>query len=89
MSSSIKVYVKAYPLFKDFIEFELPNGSKLFDIISLMAEKYKEFKENYLGDDHSLDLDVMILVNNKVIKELEYELMDGDKIYFIPPIAGG
>ncbi len=89
MSSKLRVYVKAFPIFKDFVEMDLPYGSKLSDLVKLMIREYSEFRENYANDNGSLDVDVVVMINNRMVKDVNYNLKDGDKIYFIPPVAGG
>ncbi len=85
----IKIFVKAFPIFKDYMEIDLAEGSKLMDLVDLMISKYPEFRENYADAGGNLDLDVVIMVNNKQVRDLDYTLREGDRIYFIPPVAGG
>ena len=87
--ANIKVSVKAFPVLKDFVDVSLEEGSTLSDLVDYLSRMYDEFRENYLDDNGSLDVDVVVMVNNKPVRDMSLVLSDGDKVYFIPPVAGG
>lgn len=86
---SIKVYVKAYPILKDFVEINVSKDTRLIDLIGFLNERYPEFREHYMDNEGGLELGVVVLVNSEAVRDWELVLRDGDKVLFIPPVAGG
>jgi len=84
----LEVYVKAFPVIRDFVSLKLSNGSRLRDLIDLLAGRYDEFRDNFLSGGR-LDTGVVIMVNNNIVRDMDYVLREGDRIVIIPPVAGG
>jgi MoaD family protein len=85
----MKIKVKAYPIFKEYVEIETKSNISISELIRLLDTEYPEFREYYLDKDGNLDIEVVIVHNGKQVKDYNTVLADGDVVTFIPPVAGG
>ena len=75
------------------IEEPLVEADTLFSVLTRLAEKFPEFPESVFNPEtHSLSSEVTIVVNDTVQNMsagLGRKLKEGDRILFLPIIAGG
>jgi molybdopterin synthase sulfur carrier subunit len=70
------------------VEFLGPIGK---EPVELNVKSLKELKEE-LNKDESLKEWLeksAVAVNDKIVKSLDVELKDGDKVVILPPVCGG
>lgn len=69
-------------------KIELPEGSKVRDLIEKIKELYPKFKDEIFGEDYDDNADVNISRNGRYAS-FEEELEDGDIVALFPPTSGG
>ncbi len=84
----MRVRVRFFSILKDIVgseslELELPDGSRLRDLLSKIYELYPNVEK--IGGE---DVGVIALVNGNYGK-LDDTLRDGDEVALIPPASGG
>ncbi len=72
---------------KSLVEVDLPSGSTLSDLLSLLLESYPRLSDfsRIIG---GLSESIVVLVNGREAGE-DYELRDGDVVVLLPPASGG
>jgi molybdopterin synthase sulfur carrier subunit len=74
---------------KEVVE-ELPEGSKLLDLIRRLEAKFDgAFSEVLDRESGSVDEEVMVLINGVAVRKVDEELRDGDSVLLTIPIMGG
>jgi molybdopterin converting factor small subunit len=69
---------------------ELPEGSKLLDLIRRLEAKFDGvFSEVLDRESGSVDEEVMVLINGVAVRKVDGELRDGDSVLLTIPIMGG
>ncbi|RLF15736.1 MAG: molybdopterin synthase sulfur carrier subunit [Thermoprotei archaeon] len=68
---------------------ELPEGSKLKDLIARLALRYGGVFNEVVDQSGSLNPDLLLLVNGLSVSDLDYELKDGDEVMLGLSIVGG
>jgi len=76
------------------VEFLVPNGSTVADLLRNMAERWGEELSSRLFEPgtHRLFSHIQIMVNGRAmafLKGIETVLQDGDDVLILPPAAGG
>ncbi len=83
ISEMIKIQIKLFATLGRFLpdrlqgtpyDLEMPDGSNLNDVLNRMQIPLDETK--------------VVFVNNRV-QELDYILIDGDRVGIFPPVGGG
>ena len=69
-------------------KIELPDGSKVRDLIEKIKELHPKFKDEIFGEDYDDNADVNISRNGRYAS-FEEELEDGDIVALFPPTSGG
>ncbi|HHI01037.1 MAG: MoaD family protein [Thermococcus sp.] len=69
-------------------KIELPEGSKVRDLIEKIKELHPKFKDEIFGEDYDDNADVNISRNGRYAS-FEEELEDGDIVALFPPTSGG
>jgi len=69
-------------------KIELPEGSKVRDLIEKIKELYPKFKDEIFGEDYDDNAEVNISRNGRYAS-FEEELEDGDIVALFPPTSGG
>ena len=66
-------------------------GETFNDLLNLLFEKYKNnLKEYFLtSDGKHLSSNIIVFINSKLVRDLEFKLNDGDEIIIMPNIEGG
>jgi MoaD family protein len=95
----MKIRVNYFGLFrKEFRkrteDVQLPNKSRLIDLLLCLAERYGEKFETYIFTPSDTDVkeDVLLNVNGVASRQLhglETELNEGDEVAFMPLFSGG
>jgi molybdopterin converting factor small subunit len=68
---------------------ELPEGSKLLDLIRRLEAKFDgAFFEVLDRESGSVDEEVMVLINGVAVRKVDEELRDGDSVLPIPIMGG-
>jgi molybdopterin synthase sulfur carrier subunit len=70
----------------NIVELELPEGSKLRDLVKTIGEKINPIIADRYFKGHYISI---IHINGVATNDLERELRDGDRITFITPEMGG
>jgi len=67
------------------------QGNTFNDFLNLLVEKYgKGIKEYFLtSNGKHLSSNIIVFINNKLVRDLKFELKDGDEIIIMPNIDGG
>ena len=81
---SLRIHVRFFALYKELAgldeeEYTLNSGSKVEDLINLVAEKHGNMK----------DLKGVLVAINNAFCEPDAELKDGDVVALLPPVSGG
>ena len=75
------------------ISINIEKNSTIKDVLKLLTSKFgKDFKITIFENPDTLSKYIIISLNGKDIRSLEYlniSLHDGDEIHFLPAIAGG
>jgi len=66
-------------------------GETFNDLLNLLFRKYQySLKEYFLNSDGKhLSSNIVVFINNKQVRDLKFELKDGDEILIMPNIGGG
>jgi len=68
------------------------DSPTIFGLIELLIEKYGEPFQSAVLDESSGELRVVVVKNDReidLLQGLATALEDGDRVMFLPPIAGG
>ncbi|MCO6040446.1 ubiquitin-like small modifier protein 1 [Thermococcus alcaliphilus] len=89
----MKVKVRYFARFRELAgtgeeEIDLPEGSKIRDLVEKIKELHPEFKEEIFGEDYDDSADVNISRNGRYAS-FDEELKDGDIVALFPPTSGG
>lgn len=72
---------------------ELPEGSSVHDMLSIVAARYgDELREYLFPDEGGLHPHVVVILNGRgvgVLEGLDTTLNDGDRVAILPSIGGG
>ena len=72
---------------------ELPAGSSVHDLLSIVAARYgEELREYLFTDEEGLHPHVVVILNGRgvgVLEGLDTALNDGDRVAILPSIGGG
>jgi molybdopterin synthase sulfur carrier subunit len=72
---------------------ELPEGSSVHDMLSIVAARYgDELREYLFTDEDGLHPHVVVILNGRgvgVLEGLDTTLNDGDRVAILPSIGGG
>lgn len=72
---------------------QIGEGSNVMDLIDFLIEKHGDrLKSRMFCSDKTIKRGISILLNGRSILALEAfetKLIDGDKVIFFPPLAGG
>ena len=72
---------------------ELPEGSSVHDMLSIVAARYgEELREYLFTDGGGLHSHVVVILNGRgvgVLDGLDTALNDGDRVAILPSIGGG
>jgi molybdopterin converting factor small subunit len=74
------------------LEEPLEEAESLRALLTRLAGRFKDFSENLFDPQtHSLSSEVTILINSHthLSQGMDTKLKDGDKILFLPILAGG
>ena len=75
------------------IEIEIPDQSKVLDLLKILVRNYGESLDRYIFDDKNyLNRHLAIIVNGRgigVLNGLDTTLREGDSISLMPAIGGG
>ncbi len=66
-------------------------GETFNDLLNLLFEKYQNnLKEYFLtSNGKHLSSNIIVFINNRLVRDLKFELKDGDEILIMPYIGGG
>ncbi|USS41201.1 MoaD family protein [Thermococcus aggregans] len=89
----MRVKVRYFARFRELAgtgeeEIELPEGSKIRDLIKKIRELHPEFKNEVFGEDYDDNADVNMSRNGRYAS-FDEELKDGDVVALFPPTSGG
>ncbi len=72
---------------------ELPEGSSVHDLLSVVAARYgDELREYLFTDEEGIHPHVVVILNGRgvgVVEGLDTTLNDGDRVAILPSIGGG
>ena len=70
-------------------KIRLSNGATVKDMLNCLAEEYNRLQKLLFKKDRSLNDYILIMRNNRRIKDTGERLNDRDKIYLMVAISGG
>jgi len=71
---------------------ELEDRASLRDLVSILAEKTRSPRKDFIANYDVMGQDLVILINGRnihALKKLETPLKDGDVVTLLPPLVGG
>jgi len=88
----MRVKIKLFASFREAagtkeVELEVPDGSRVLDVVREMAERFPKLKDMLLKEDGMRE-GYHIVKGGRWLKESDL-LMDGDKIAIFPMVGGG
>ncbi|RLE67553.1 MAG: molybdopterin synthase sulfur carrier subunit [Thermoprotei archaeon] len=88
----MRVKIRLFAAFREAagtkeIELELPENSKVIDVIRKLAEHFPKLRKMLLKGDE-MRKDYHVVKGGRWLKENDL-LIDGDQIAIFPPVGGG
>ena len=89
----MRINVRAFASFREIlgreIVLDLKEGATVQDLLRVLAEANKEFKEAAFDRSGAVRDYVLLMKNKKRIDSPHEELCAGDEVAIFPPVAGG
>ncbi|PKN86584.1 MAG: MoaD/ThiS family protein [Chloroflexi bacterium HGW-Chloroflexi-8] len=96
--NGVNLKVNFYATFRVFtgaktVEFDLPHGSTIRDLVNLVMQQFPEFKGQLLDKDGELFRHIHVFIDGRdtyyLPENLDTILNQDEKIDIFPPVAGG